>query len=65
MAASTEIVFANHTADHLPGDVVSLSLEEANRLVEAGMARYATRTEVKKAEEAEEVPEDEKAAKKK
>lgn len=38
-----EIVYANHTADHLPGDCVVVSDEEARRLIDAGMARQATK----------------------
>lgn len=38
-----EIVYVNHTADHVPGDCAVVSDDEARQLIEAGMARNATK----------------------
>lgn len=46
---SVDVVFVNHTADHEPGDRVSVHEDEARRLVESAMARYATKTDAKEA----------------
>lgn len=42
MGDSVTVVYVNHTADHSPNDVVTVSEDEARRLVEAGMARVVT-----------------------
>lgn len=46
---SKQLIFVNHTADHSPGDVVTVDDAEAQRLVDAAMARYATEEEVEAA----------------
>lgn len=49
---ATTVIFTNHTADHVPGEVVTLDTGEAERLFQAAMARAATEDEVAAAEAA-------------
>lgn len=53
MPSTVDIVYSNHTADFAPGDLATVSEDEARRLEEAGMARRATRKDIAAAEEAE------------
>lgn len=58
-----DVVFTNHTAEHLPGELATVSDDEAERLINAHMARKATAKDRREDEEA--TVEDEPAAKKK
>jgi hypothetical protein len=46
---NVDVVFVNHTADHSPGEYVVVDANEARRLVDAAMARYATEDDVAEA----------------
>lgn len=46
---TVEVVFVNHTKDHLPGDRAEVPADEARRLVKGHAARYATKTDAKTA----------------
>lgn len=41
MSDKVKVLYVNHTADHQPGDEVSLAEDEARVLVQSGMAQYA------------------------
>lgn len=44
-ADDVEIVYVNHTRDHVPGDRVTVSAAEARRLVKGHAAQYATKSD--------------------
>lgn len=43
-ADKVEVVYVNHTRDHLPGDRATVSTDDARRLVKGHAAQYATKT---------------------
>lgn len=49
---TVEIVYVNHTRDHVPGDRVTVPIEEARRLVKGHAARYATKKDEAAADKA-------------
>lgn len=46
---TVDVVFVNHTRDHVPGDRATVPVEEARRLVKGAAAVYATKTAAKDA----------------
>lgn len=48
-AEKVEIVYVNHTRDHVPGDRDEVDVDEARRLVRGHAAQYATKAAAKEA----------------